>query len=105
MGQEVSEPQRAREMSVLWEAREIVRTHPMNIYVGHLRTCADQLHEAYDILKVSCTRTAAKEFVAAYTRTVLAIERVHGRTPPTPQGGKLSKHDADVALAREVMGC
>lgn len=94
-----------QEMSVLLEAREIVRAQPMNLYVGHLRTCADQLHEAYDILKVSCTRSAATEFTAAFTRTLLAIERVKGRTPPAPNGGRLKADDASVALAKEVMGC
>lgn len=89
MGPEVSEPPRAREMSVLLEAREIVRTQPMNIYVGHLRSCADQLHEAYDILKISCTRTAATQFIAAFNRTLLAMEKVKGRTPPTPSGGRM----------------
>jgi hypothetical protein len=76
--------------SILHEAREIVRTQPMNLYVGHLKTCADQLHEAYDILKVSCSREAATNFVAAFTRTVVAIERVHEFVPPTPSGGRMT---------------
>ena len=78
-----------QEVSLLWEAREIVRTQPMNIFVGHLRSCADQLHEAYDILKISCTREAATNFVAAFSRTMLAMEKVKGRTPPTPSGGRM----------------
>lgn len=80
----------AEEMSVIKEAREIVRSQPMDLYVGHLRTCADQLHEAYDVLKISCTREAARAFQAAMSRTLLAIERVHEHTPPTPTGGRAS---------------
>ena len=79
----------ATQISLLLEAREIIRTQPMSLYVGHLRTCADQLHEAYDILKISCTRDAATNFIATFNRTLLAIERVHGHTPPTPAGGRL----------------
>lgn len=91
--------------SVIWEAREIVRAQPMNLQVGHLRTCADQLHEAYDILKVSCTREAATAFVAAFNRTVLAIERVKGATPPSPAGGRMKAADPSVTIAKEIMGC
>ncbi len=94
-----------QEMSVLLEAREIIKAQPMSIFVGHLRSCADQLHEAYDILKVSCTRTAAQNFTAAFARTLLAIEKVKGHTPPTPRGGQMRVEQDKVALAKEVMGC
>lgn len=78
-----------KELSVLMEAREIVRVQPMTITVGHLRTCADELHEAYDVLKISCTRGAATRFVAAFNRTILAIEKVHASEPTPPQGGAM----------------
>lgn len=77
-------------LNLLKEAREIVRCQPMSIPVGHLKTCADQLGEAYDLLKISCTREYTRNFVAAYTRTLIAIERVQAHTPPTPTGGRLS---------------
>ncbi len=76
--------------SILFEAREIVRTQPAtNLLAAHLKKCADELHEAYDILKISCTREAATNFIAQFNRTLLAIERVHCFTPPQPTGGKL----------------
>lgn len=78
----------AEEISVLKEAREIVRSQPMDLYIGHLRSCADALHESYDLLKISCTRSAVREFIAAFTRTILAIEKVHEHTPTTPSGGR-----------------
>jgi hypothetical protein len=92
-----------KSMSILFEAREIVRTQPMNIYVRHLRSCADQLHEAYDILKISCTKEAATNFIAAFNRTLLAMERVQGKTPPSPNGGRMK--EVGVAPVQEVMGC
>lgn len=76
--------------SILHEAREIVRTQPMNLYVGHLKTCADNLHEAYDAIRASCTREAATTFVAALNRTLIAIDRVHAFTPPTSSGGRMT---------------
>ena len=76
-------------MSLLLEAREIVRAQPMTLYVAHLRSCADQLDAAYERLKQSCTRGAATEFTAAVTRVIMAIERVHAHTPPTPSGGRM----------------
>jgi uncharacterized protein (UPF0276 family) len=85
-------------MSVLKEAREIVRSQPMSIYVGHLKACADKLGEAYDILKVSCTREAATNFIAAFNRTLLAIERVQAHTPPTPTGGRVPVPREEKAL-------
>jgi hypothetical protein len=76
--------------SLLLEAREIVRAQPAtNLYALHLKKCADELQEAYDILKVSCTREAATDFIARFNRTLLAIERVHEHCPPTPTGGKM----------------
>jgi hypothetical protein len=77
----------------------------MNIYVAHLRTCADQLHEAYDILKISCTREAATSFIAAFNRTLLAIERVHGKTPPSPSGGRMAvaKEEKQELLAKPTV--
>lgn len=74
---------------VLKEAREIVRTTPMNFAVGHLRAVADDLHEAYDILKIELSRKAAVNFIAHFNRTLLAIERVHELTPPAPTGGRM----------------
>lgn len=77
------------QMSLLLEAREIVRAQPMNIYTAHLKKVADDLHEAYDILKTSCTRDAATNFIAQFNRTLLAIEKVNERNPPTPTGGRM----------------
>jgi hypothetical protein len=82
-------------MSVLFEAREIVRTQPPSLPVAHLRSCADELHEAYDLLKVSLTREAAARFTAAVTRALLAIDQVKGSEPPAPQGGALKKPKAE----------
>lgn len=79
----------AEEMSILKEAREIVRTRPMDLRVGNLRTCADALQEAYDVLKVSLTRDTATNFIGQITRTLVAIERVHEFSPPTPTGGRM----------------
>lgn len=78
-----------QEMSIILEAREIVRSQPMSVRVGHLRKCADDLHEQYDVLCISLTRAAATNFVAALSRTLLAIEQVHASTPTSPQGGAL----------------
>lgn len=79
----------ATQMSLLTEAREIVRAQPPSLYVAHLKKVADDLHAAYDVLKVSCTRDAATEFIAQFNRTLLAIERVHAHNPPAPSGGRL----------------
>jgi hypothetical protein len=61
----------------------------MTLHVAHLRKCADDLHAAYDVLKISCTRDAARDFIAQFNRTVLAIEQVHDRVPPAPNGGRV----------------
>ncbi len=83
-----------QEMNLLLEAREIVRTQPRTLTVAHLRSCADQLDAAYAELKHSCTRSAATQFTAAVNRVVLAIERVHACTPPTPAGGRMGAPQA-----------
>lgn len=88
-----------QEISILKEAREIVRTRPMDLRVGHLKSCADELHEAYDVLRVSCTRTSAMEFTAMFTRTVLAIEQVHASAPLPPCGGKMEQPELRTGTA------
>ena len=80
----------AAEVNILFEAREIVRTQPMNLRVAHLKKVADDLHEAYDVLKVSCSRAAATNFIAQFNRTLLAIEMIHESTPPTSTGGRMA---------------
>jgi hypothetical protein len=87
------------DLSVLKEAREIIRTQPMSLAVGHLRQCADELYEAYDVLKITCTRNAVTRFVASFNRTLLAIEMVQGNEPPAPRGGVMP------LPVQEVMGC
>lgn len=89
-----------REMSLLLEAREIVRAQPPSLYVAHLKKVADDLHEAYDVLKVSCTRDAATNFIAQFNRTLLAIDKVHEHNPPAPNGGRMPAPSAKQANDR-----
>jgi hypothetical protein len=74
-------------IDLLKEAREIVRAQPLTPKVAALRAAADDLHEAYDILKVALTRSTIPPFVAAVTRTLLAIERIHAGDDPGPKSG------------------
>lgn len=74
-------------MTLLKEAREIVRTQPLTPKVAALRSAADDLQEAYDILKVKLDRVTLAPFVAAATRVLLAIERVHAGDDPGPKSG------------------
>lgn len=77
-------------MSLIKEARDIASHIPVADLAGaHLRKVADDLQEAYDILKISCTREAVTNFVAQFTRTMVAIERVHENNPPAPNGGAM----------------
>ena len=77
------------DLSILREAREIVRAQPVSEFTAHLRNCADELQEAYDIVKVSLTRDATKNFLARVSRCLIAIENVHGHTPAGPEGGAM----------------
>lgn len=72
---------------LLKEAREIVRTQPMSPKIAALRDAADQLSESYDILKIKLDRSTLAAFVAAATRTLLAIERIHAGDDPGPVSG------------------
>lgn len=73
---------------ILLIAREIVRTQPLSAKTQHLRNCADELHAAWNGLKVSLTTENAIRFVAWINRTVLAINMIQGAEPPSSQGGQ-----------------
>lgn len=78
----------AADTSILLEAREIVRVWSPSLRIGHLRKAADDLQNAYEALKLSCTRETATQFVAAFNRTALAIDRVHEHEPSPPSGAR-----------------
>jgi hypothetical protein len=76
-------------MSLLYEAREIARTQPMSLKIGHLKKCADALDKAYSDLKWQLTRDTATDFVAHVTRLVTAINMIKADEPTPTQGGRL----------------
>ncbi|MDE2106577.1 MAG: hypothetical protein KGL39_55695 [Patescibacteria group bacterium] len=75
--------------SILFVARELVRTQPWSAKTEHLRNCADQLQAAWNDLMLGLTRENATVFVAMLTRTLLAIDAVPGAEPPVSQGGRV----------------
>lgn len=85
-------------IDLLKEAREIVRAQPLTPKVAALRNATDDLHEAYDILKIKLDRTTLAPFVAHVTRVLLAIERIHAGDDPGPKEGTGTSggsHDED----------
>jgi hypothetical protein len=82
-----SEPARAKEVSILKEARELYRLRPKSAATEYLRSRADEMQEAYDLLKVSCTRTATRHFIACATLTLVAIGLIVDATPEPPLSG------------------
>lgn len=78
-----------KELSILAEAREIVRNNPMSLQIAHLKQCADELHNAYVILCGALTREAVMQFIAHVNRCVMAIELVVAPVSPGGSGGAL----------------
>lgn len=78
----------AEEISLIKEAREVVRVQPLSLRTLDLRNNADALDRAYRLLCESCTRENITNFNAQVTRTIRAIERVHKFDPPPPVGGR-----------------
>lgn len=75
-------------MSLLAEAREIIRTNPLSLKIGHLKKCADAADKAYRELVYEFTRDTAQTFTAHCARLVLAIEMVIADQPTAPRGAK-----------------
>lgn len=74
-------------IDLLKEAREIVRTNPLTPKTVAIRNAADDLNNAWDLIKISLTRAALTNFVAHSTRLLLAIERFHAGGTPGPKSG------------------
>lgn len=74
-------------LDLIKEAREIIRVQPLTPKTAALRNAADDLHEAYDIIKVKLDRSTLAPFVAHATRVLLAIERIHAGNDPGPKSG------------------
>lgn len=89
--QEIGSDRKGAEISILKEAREIYRTQPKTTLTEYLRKAADELQEAYDLLKVSPTREHIKNFIGLATITLVAIAAVTGASPEPPQKGTLEK--------------
>lgn len=90
-----------QEISILKEAREIYRTQPKTKLTEYLRAAADEFQEAYDIVKVSPTRTAIKNFIGLATVTLVTIAAITGASPEPPQSGSM-KAPKDPMLDRKT---
>lgn len=80
-----------QEISILKEAREIYRTQPKTKLTEYLKHAADELDEAYGLLKVSPTREHIKNFIGLSTLLLVTIAAVTGASPEPPQQGTLKE--------------
>lgn len=82
-----------QEISILKEAREVYRLHPKSALTEYLKKAADELDEAYGLLKVSPTRTHIRNFIGLSTCVVVALDLITAPKDPTPRTdtGKLDK--------------
>lgn len=75
------------EISLIKEAREIVRTQPPSKKVEHLRSWADALDEAWREVTLSPSRGNIVRMCQCSTKVICAINAITASTPLPPLAG------------------
>lgn len=81
-----------RSKSIIKEARDLARMSPPSDAAEAMLQLADELHQAYDILKIELSQEAAIEFNSAYTRLHNWLAAFKRPTVP-PSGTTVSKRE------------
>lgn len=76
-----------KETSLLKQARELLRTTPKSQRTETLANAIERFNECWDLIKISCTRSATIEFVGATTHLIMAIDIVGAPAPTPPRAG------------------
>jgi hypothetical protein len=93
-----------KEVSLLKEARDVLRTLPPSARREALAHRIDRLQEAYDIIKVSCTRSAIRHMIGSATVLCVALDAVSTPPPNPPKADAVreTRHDEAVAPDRMI---
>lgn len=95
-----------KEVSLLLEARNLLKVAPKGPRADILRNAVDQFQECYDLIKVSCTRGALRDLVGSATVLCVCISAISTppANPPRAGSGELEasrpRHDEAVAPDR-----
>jgi hypothetical protein len=76
-----------KEVSIIKEAREVYRLHPKTPLTEYLKRAADEMDEAYGLLKVTPTRSHIRNFIGLSTAVMVALNLVNAPKDPTPSAG------------------
>lgn len=78
------------DLSLLREAREILRAHPRTVWTEHLRAWTDAFDAAWKDVSTRPSRQNIRHFIACANRLCTAIDAMPPMPePPAPQGGKV----------------
>lgn len=84
-------PTAPKEISLLLEARTLLRTAPKSDALEALRYAIEEFQERYDLIKVSCTRTALRDLVGSATVMLTLMSKVSAPPPNSPTAGGLKE--------------
>lgn len=89
-----------KEISLLKEARETLRLMPSGPARNAFYREVEQLAEAYDKIKISCTRSALREMIAYSTLVMISISRITTPSPNPPKADAArEKAEVDMKVA------
>jgi hypothetical protein len=91
-----------KEVSLLLEARDLLKVTPSGARRDFLRQATDQLQECYDLIKVSCTRTALRNLIGSATVLCVCIDKLTAPpdNPPKSDAARETRYDEAVAPDR-----
>lgn len=88
-----------QEMSLLKEARELLRAIPPSTKKEILRAATDRFAEANDLFKTSCTRSALRDLIGSATVLCVAISAITTPTDNPPKSDAAREDASEGAVA------
>lgn len=91
-----------KEISLLLEARDLLKVARPGSRTDFLRKALERFTEANDIFKIACTRSAMRELVASATLLMIAIDAItiNGDNPPKSSAGEAPRVEREVDKRR-----
>lgn len=91
-----------KEISLLLEARNLLKVAPKGPRADILRNAIDRFAEANDLFKISCTRTAIRDLIGSATVLCVCISAISTPpiNPPLSGAGDARRYDEAVAPDR-----
>lgn len=92
-----------KEISLLKEARDLLKVARPGMRKDFLRQATDHLQECYDLIKITCTRTALRDLIGSATVVMVCIKEISTPTDNPPKADAVRETRYDEAVAPDRM--